>query len=253
MDAATLSVHGETTCAAARVDVSVEGLDGRTPPTLTASLAAVNSKPTGVGIQISGIRSKAAVTSSPASFTFRVCATGVPEGVDSGTVTIQATVVAPSQTGEWSVQNAAGSDTATLKVNRGPDRPSETPSLTLIVTPVEMRMAKQNGEAVFQFDVAASEGFPGRVIGNVNISAPGNPDDVELLEGTRANSLSFAFGSGQKLSDAHNLMYRIRTTANNQREGVLIYSVSLSSAGGEVTTRNSAQEIRVTVGDNGHH
>jgi hypothetical protein len=252
LEADALSVHGENTCAAAHVSVNVEGLNaaGRTPPTVTASLAGVDSKPAGVTIKVNSLKGRAVVTSSPADFTFRVCATGLPEGAASGTMTVNAALLKVSPESEWMVRAATpGADSATFTVNRGPDKPSEKPSLTLIVTPVDLRMAKQNGEAIFQFDVAASEGFTGTVLGNISISEPGNPDGIELQEGTKAGSLSFTFGAGQKLSDAHNLIYRIRTTANNQREGVLIYSISLSSAGGEVTTRSAFHQVRIKVGE----
>ena len=245
-----LNVSGETTCAAARVWVTVVGLigSGRTPPTVTASLAGALSSPPGVTIAVDSLKDSGQVTNSPGVFTFRVCAAGLPPGVASGTMTLHAAVLKVSPQGEWQVRDPEpGADSATFTVNAGRETISEKPESRLIVTPVNLQMAKQSGEAVFEFDVAASKGFTGMVVGSVSIAQPANPDEVELIEGTKGGSLSFTLGAGQKLSDAHHLRYRIRTSKDNPHGGVLVYGITLNADGDQFTPRDAAQ-VRVKVG-----
>lgn len=245
-----LNVSGETMCAAARVWVTVEGLGGgRTPPTVTASLAGSASSPPGVTIAVDSLKDSGQVTDSPGDFTFRVCAAGLPPGVASGTMTLHAAVLKVSPEGEWRVRDPRpGADSITFTVNAGQETISEKPELRLIVTPVNLQMAKQSGEAVFEFDVAASKGFAGMVVGSVSITQPANLDEVELVEGTNSGSLSFRLGAGQKLSDAQHLRYRIRTSKDNPHGGVLVYGITLNADGDQFTPQDAAGQVRVKVG-----
>jgi len=245
-----LNVSGETMCAAARVWVTVEGPGGgRTPPAVTASLAGSVSSPPGVTIAVDSLKDSGQVTDSPGIFTFRVCATGLPPGVASGTMTLHAAVLKVSPEGEWQVRDPRpGADATTFIVNAGRETVSEKPELRLIVTPVNLQMAKQSGEAVFEFDVAASKGFTGMVVGSVSITQPANLDEVELVEGTNSGSLSFRLGAGQKLSDAHHLRYRIRTSQDNPHGGVLVYGITLNADGDQFTPQDADQQVRVKVG-----
>jgi hypothetical protein len=110
-------------------------------------------------------------------------------------MTVQAAVLKVSPASEWRIETPqAGTGTTTFSVNAGPEGRSSKPELRLIVTPVDLQMAKQNGEAVFEFDVAASKGFTGIVMGTINIAEPQNPDGVEWLEGTNSGNLGFTLG-----------------------------------------------------------
>jgi hypothetical protein len=202
-----------------------------------------------VTVDITGLTDSRQVTSSPAIFTFRVCVTGLPSGAAGGAMTVQAAVTKVSPDSDWRIGNPESSAGATtFAVNAGSAGTSAKPELKLIVTPVNLSMARQNGEAEFEFDVKASEGFPGIVVGSVSISQPMNPGSVELLEGTKGGNLSFTLSAGQKLSDAHHMKYRIRTSASNPHEGVLIYALFLNANGDRFTPQDAAQQVIVQVG-----
>jgi hypothetical protein len=251
MDSGTLELSGATRCATATVQVAVIGL-GVKPlpdPTVTISLVGSRTMPPGVSVDITGIKDSQQVTSSPGIFTFLVCATGLPSGTTGGAVTVQADVLKVSPESGWRVGNPELSAcTVTFAVN-DPKRSSAKPELKLIVIPVSLQIAKQNGDAEFEFDVAASKGYPGIVVGSITISQPKNPDSVELVEGTNGGTLSFTLGEGQKLSDAHHLKYRIRTSPSNPHEGVLSYGLTLNANGDQITLQDATQQITVQVGD----
>jgi len=251
IDTDTLTVGGSGRCAIATVQVAVVGLGVKAVanPTVTVGLAGLRSKPPGLKVDVSGLTDSQQITNSPGIFAFRVCATALPPEVAIGAMTVQAAVLKVSPESVWRIENPQPSaGMTTFSVNAGPEGPSSKPELRLIVTPVDLQIAKQNGEAVFEFDVAASKGFTGVVMGIVSISEPQNPDGVELLEGTNSGNLGFTLGPGQKLSDAHHLRYRIRTSATNSREGVLTYGLTLNAKEDQFTPQGAAQQVTVKVG-----
>jgi len=251
IDTELLTLSGNGQCATATVQVVAVGLGtGAIPsPTVTVGLAGLQSRPPGITVDVTGITDSQQIDSSPGVFAFRVCATGLPPGVANGAMSVQAAVLKVSPESDWRIENPQSSRrTVTFAVSAVPEGPSPKPELRLIVTPVDLQMAKQYGEAVFEFDVAAGTGFTGIVVGTVRISGPQNPDGVELLEGTNSGSMSFTLGAGQKLSDANHLRYRIRTSATNSHEGILIYGLSLSAKGDQFTPRDASQQVTVKVG-----
>ena len=63
------------------------------------------------------------------------------------------------------------------------------------------------------------------------------------MEGTNSGSLSFRLGAGQKLSEAHHLRYRIRTSKDNPHGGITLYA-----DGDQFTPQDADQQVRVKVG-----
>jgi len=251
IDTDMLTVGGNGRCAIATVQIAVTGLGAKAidNPTVTVGLSGLRSKPPGLTVDVSGLTESQQITTSPGIFAFRVCAAALPPEVAIGAMTVQAAVLKVSPEREWRIEKPEPSaGTTTFSVKAGPDGPSVKPELRLLVTPVDLQVARQNDEAVFEFDVAASKGFTGIVMGIVSIAEPRNPEGVELLEGTNSGNLGFTLGAGQKLSDAHHLRYRIRTSATNSQEGVLTYELTLNAKDDQFTPRDAAQLVTVKVG-----
>jgi len=100
----------QPTCGTATVAVVVQGLNltGITPPTVTVSVAGSTSTPPGASVSstpVSPSGGTTVATSSPANFTFNVCAAGLPQGAGSASMTIQGAVLGAVPDSEWTIKD----------------------------------------------------------------------------------------------------------------------------------------------------